>query len=77
MTDLSFADFFGEGRSANPYWNESVWFSVSVEVPAANGCGSLGRRCPWVHSNPVWVWVGESGAIYAASSCAAGIGDLR
>jgi len=30
MTDLSFADRFGEGRTANPYWNESVWFSVSV-----------------------------------------------
>lgn len=30
MTDLSFADFFGEGRSDNPYWNESVWFSLSV-----------------------------------------------
>ncbi|MCB2076234.1 MAG: hypothetical protein KDE55_00900 [Novosphingobium sp.] len=30
MTDLSFADFFGEGRDDNPYWNESVWFSVSI-----------------------------------------------
>lgn len=30
MTDLSFADVFGEGRTANPYWNESVWFSLSV-----------------------------------------------
>ena len=30
MTDLSFADHFGEGRTDNPYWNESVWFSVSV-----------------------------------------------
>lgn len=30
MNDLSFADFFGEGRDDNPYWNESVWFSVSV-----------------------------------------------
>jgi len=30
MTDLTFADRFGEGRTSNPYWNESVWFSVSV-----------------------------------------------
>lgn len=30
MTDLSFADRFGEGRDANPYWNESVWFSLSI-----------------------------------------------
>ena len=30
MTDLSFADTFGEGRTTNPYWNESVWFSLSV-----------------------------------------------
>lgn len=30
MTDLSFADRFGEGRDANPYWNESVWFSFSI-----------------------------------------------
>ena len=30
MNDLSFADFFGEGRNGNPYWNESVWFSVSI-----------------------------------------------
>ena len=30
MTDLSFADRFGAGRDENPYWNESVWFSVSI-----------------------------------------------
>ena len=30
MTDLSKADFFGEGRTTSPYWNESVWFSVSI-----------------------------------------------
>jgi hypothetical protein len=30
MTDLSKADFFGESRSDSPYWNESVWFSLSI-----------------------------------------------
>ncbi|MEZ5744280.1 MAG: hypothetical protein R3D89_11310 [Sphingomonadaceae bacterium] len=30
MTDMRIADFFGEGRDDNPYWNESVWFSVSI-----------------------------------------------
>jgi len=30
MTDLPMADRFGEGRDDNPYWNESVWFSVSI-----------------------------------------------
>ncbi len=30
MTELPPADRFGEGRDANPYWNESVWFSVSI-----------------------------------------------
>lgn len=30
MTDLSFADHFGAGRDDNPYWNESVWFSLSI-----------------------------------------------
>lgn len=30
MADLSFADYFGQGRDDNPYWNESVWFSVSI-----------------------------------------------
>ena len=30
MTDLSIADHFGAGRDDNPYWNESVWFSVSI-----------------------------------------------
>jgi hypothetical protein len=27
---MTIADFFGEGRDDNPYWNESVWFSVSI-----------------------------------------------
>ena len=30
MTDMAKADFFGEGRDDNPYWNESVWFSISI-----------------------------------------------
>lgn len=30
MIDLSFADHFGAGRDDNPYWNESVWFSLSI-----------------------------------------------
>lgn len=30
MTDLSFADYFGADRDDNPYWNESVWFSMSI-----------------------------------------------
>ena len=30
MTDLSKADFFGEGRTDSLYWNESVWFSFSI-----------------------------------------------
>ena len=29
MIELPQADRFGEGRDANPYWNESVWFSIS------------------------------------------------
>ncbi|TCM16897.1 hypothetical protein EDF56_1069 [Novosphingobium sp. PhB165] len=29
-TDLAFADFFAAQRDGNPYWNESVWFSLSV-----------------------------------------------
>lgn len=37
MTDLSFADFFGEGRDDNPYWNESVWFSVSIPERRIHG----------------------------------------
>jgi hypothetical protein len=28
--DLPMADRFGDGRTDNPYWNESVWFSLSV-----------------------------------------------
>lgn len=30
MTELPVADRFGEGRTDSPYWNESVWFSVSI-----------------------------------------------
>jgi len=30
MIDLPMADRFGEGRTDNPYWNESVWFSLSI-----------------------------------------------
>lgn len=37
MTDLSFADYFGEGRDDNPYWNESVWFSVSIPERRIHG----------------------------------------
>ena len=37
MTDLSFADRFGEGRDDNPYWNESVWFSFSIPERRAHG----------------------------------------
>ena len=37
MTDLSKADFFGEGRSASPYWNESVWFSLSIPERRIHG----------------------------------------
>jgi hypothetical protein len=29
MTELPPADRFGETRDANPYWNESAWFSIS------------------------------------------------
>ncbi len=28
--DMQRADFFGAGRSDSPYWNESVWFSLSI-----------------------------------------------
>lgn len=28
--NLAFADYFGAGRTDNPYWNESVWFSFSI-----------------------------------------------
>jgi hypothetical protein len=37
MTDLSFADHFGEGRDDNPYWNESVWFSFSIPERRIHG----------------------------------------
>jgi hypothetical protein len=37
MTDLTKADFFGEGRTTSPYWNESVWFSVSIPERRIHG----------------------------------------
>jgi hypothetical protein len=37
MTDLSFADYFGEDRDDNPYWNESVWFSFSIPERRIHG----------------------------------------
>lgn len=37
MTDLSFADHFGTDRDDNPYWNESVWFSVSIPERRIHG----------------------------------------
>lgn len=37
MNDLAFADFFGEGRDDNPYWNESVWFSYSLPERQIHG----------------------------------------
>jgi hypothetical protein len=37
MTDLLFADYFGEGRDDNPYWNESVWFSFSIPEQRIHG----------------------------------------
>jgi len=37
MTDLSFADYFGAGRDDNPYWNESVWFSMSIPERRIHG----------------------------------------
>ncbi|MDE8653742.1 hypothetical protein [Novosphingobium album (ex Liu et al. 2023)] len=37
MTDLSFADHFGAGRDDNPYWNESVWFSMSIPERRMHG----------------------------------------
>ncbi len=36
MTDLSQADRFGP-RDDNPYWNESVWFSVSIPERRMHG----------------------------------------
>ena len=37
MTDLLFADRFGESRDDNPYWNESVWFSLSIPERRIHG----------------------------------------
>ena len=37
MTDLTKADLFGEGRTDNPYWNESVWFSLSIPERRIHG----------------------------------------
>ncbi|MEO6717673.1 MAG: hypothetical protein ABIM50_10570 [Novosphingobium sp.] len=37
MTDLTKADYFGENRSESPYWNESVWFSVSIPERRIHG----------------------------------------
>jgi hypothetical protein len=35
--DLPKADRFGEDRDDNPYWNESVWFSVSIPERRIHG----------------------------------------
>jgi hypothetical protein len=35
--DLPFPDRFGEGRNDSPYWNESVWFSISVPERRLHG----------------------------------------
>lgn len=37
MQDLAKADYFGEGRDDNPYWNESVWFSFSIPEQHKHG----------------------------------------
>jgi len=37
MTELPKADRFGETRDDNPYWNESVWFSVSIPKQRIHG----------------------------------------
>lgn len=37
MTTLPQADRFGEGRTESPYWNESVWFSLSVPERRLHG----------------------------------------
>lgn len=37
MTDMLHADYFGEGRTDNPYWNESVWFSLSAPERRLHG----------------------------------------
>jgi len=35
--ELPMADRFGEGRDDNPYWNESVWFSMSIPERRIHG----------------------------------------
>ncbi|MBW8784036.1 MAG: hypothetical protein JF593_05265 [Novosphingobium sp.] len=35
--DLPQADRFGEGRTDSPYWNESVWFSLSIPERRVHG----------------------------------------
>lgn len=35
--DLPKADRFGEGRTDSPYWNESVWFSLSIPERRLHG----------------------------------------
>ncbi len=35
--DLPAADRFGEGRTDNPNWNESVWFSLSIPERRLHG----------------------------------------
>ena len=37
MTDLLKADKFGKNRTDSPYWNESVWFSVSIPERRIHG----------------------------------------
>lgn len=37
MTDLPQPDRFFDGRDANPYWNESVWFSFSKTEERIHG----------------------------------------
>lgn len=37
MGDLLKADSFGENRTDSPYWNESVWFSVSIPERRVHG----------------------------------------
>lgn len=37
IAELPQADRFGEGRTDSPYWNESVWFSLSVPERRLHG----------------------------------------
>jgi hypothetical protein len=37
MSQLPAADRFSEGRTDNPYWNENVWFSVSIPDKRIHG----------------------------------------